>query len=283
MAVAPLPGAVREIGAQARQPRLHVGELRERRDRAAHAGVEVGLRPSPVRAEKPVDAIVRNRQRPRLDGPERAAEFVERRKDPPIDRRDLGKVLVDEPERVPRLWVPRQDDDALARDAHQVREPARAIRPMVHGQQRERGGERAVAERQIGGRRLHRRRRARRPLAQHRRRRLDGHDRPVARLVRAGAGAHVDHARRPAQRRADGRGQARVRTAMGVVAAANRVVELAAAQGPRSSHGSRRASIISMRPDDTIAPAARRSIAVVCERRLAIWRTRLHCARGGTR
>src|SRR6267378_4202298 len=149
--VAPLPRAVGEIGAQTRQPGLRVGELAERRDRAAHTGVEIRLRPPPVRAEKPVDAVMGHEDRPHLDAAECPPELLERREDVAIERHQLRKVIVDQPEPEHRGRVPREDHHALARDARQLAEPARAIGPVVHGEHGEGGAERRVAERQIAG------------------------------------------------------------------------------------------------------------------------------------
>src|SRR4051812_46098544 len=54
LAVSRFPGAVRQVGAEPVEARVYVAELREGRDRAARAGVEVRRGPSPVRAEEAV-------------------------------------------------------------------------------------------------------------------------------------------------------------------------------------------------------------------------------------
>src|SRR5262249_60939202 len=75
---------------------------------------------------------------------------------------------------------------------------------------------------------------------QHRGGRVDGAAGAVVGLVRAGAGADVHDARRGAERGRDSGGQPRIGTPMGVVAPADRVVQLTALALP---HGG----------DDTIA------------------------------
>jgi hypothetical protein len=56
------------------------------------------VRPPPVRAEEPVDAVVGNREGMDLDVPQRKAECLDRGKARAIDLEDLGKVVVRQPE-----------------------------------------------------------------------------------------------------------------------------------------------------------------------------------------
>src|SRR5256885_15912139 len=114
--VALLPRAVGEIGAQTRQPGLRVGELAERRDRAARTGVEIRLRPPPVRAEKPVHAIIGHEDRPHLDAAERPPELLERREDVAIERHQLRKVIADQPEPEHLRRVPPEDHHTPTRE-----------------------------------------------------------------------------------------------------------------------------------------------------------------------
>jgi len=62
---------------------------------------------------------------------------------------------------------------------------------VVNGQDGERRGKPIVAERKVGGHRLHDRGTAGSPLADHRHRRLDGDDEAVGRFVRPSARAHI--------------------------------------------------------------------------------------------
>ena len=62
-----VPGSVLEVAAQPRQPGFDVADFGERRHGAADAGIEVGMRPAPVRAEEAVGAIVGNEQRAALE------------------------------------------------------------------------------------------------------------------------------------------------------------------------------------------------------------------------
>jgi hypothetical protein len=117
--------------------------------------------------------------------------------------------------------------DAPARHAPQLREAARAIRPVVDRQNRERGVHARVAQRERGRNSAHTGRGVCGALAKHRERGLDRDHAPVARLVGAGAGTDVHHARRVAERSDDRRLDARIRDAQRAVADADAVVELA--------------------------------------------------------
>src|SRR5207244_7797658 len=92
------PRAVFEVAAEPGDSGLDVTDLGEGRDRAAHAGIEIRMRASPVRAEEAVDAVVGDKQRAALDVSQRAPELVDRRKDRAVDHTDLGEVVVDQPE-----------------------------------------------------------------------------------------------------------------------------------------------------------------------------------------
>jgi hypothetical protein len=175
---------------------------------------------------------VGHEERTDVDGAERPAEVVERGKDLPVDRHQRRKVVVHEPE-PSRRRVPGDDHHALARHARQLGQAARAIGPVVHGEDRERRAERRVAERQVGRGGPDDGGGAGTSLPQHRDRRLDGDDRAVDRLVRSAPGADVHHAGRRAQRLGGG-GQPRVGSPVGVVATADRVVELPAHPMPFS-------------------------------------------------
>src|SRR5262249_57975594 len=103
--------AVVEIAREAREARLERGELRERRDGAAHARIEIRARPAPVRSEKAVRAVVRDRQRLRLDTPEDGTDLVQAREDRAVDGDEGREIVAREPEgRCGR--IPREDDDA---------------------------------------------------------------------------------------------------------------------------------------------------------------------------
>src|SRR5262249_56348170 len=104
MAVSPLPRAILESAAQPREPCLHGTDLGKRGDGAADAGIEVRVGPPPVRAEKPVGAIVRHRKNMGLDQPEGAPHLVEGWEEGPVDLPDGGEVVIHEPEARAR-WV----------------------------------------------------------------------------------------------------------------------------------------------------------------------------------
>ena len=71
------------------EPRFQGVDLGERRNRAADGGIQIGMRPSPVRPQETVDAVVRNRERVDLDATERTAELLHGRENRTIDLGDL--------------------------------------------------------------------------------------------------------------------------------------------------------------------------------------------------
>src|SRR5438552_1696510 len=133
MSVTAMPGAASQVAAQSGHAGLDVGDLGERGHRAAHAGVEIRLRAAPVRAEEAVGAVVRDEEWARLDAPQRLSELVDRREDRAIDRPDLWEIIVDQPEARER-GVPAEDHHALPGDSRQLGEAARAIGPVMHGE-----------------------------------------------------------------------------------------------------------------------------------------------------
>ncbi len=108
-----------------------------------------------------------------------------------VERGDLGEVVVDEPEVVLDDRVVAEDHLA-ARDPGELAQAAHGVAPVVHGEDRERGVERRVGERQRLGVRTHDGRATRRTLPDHRGRRFDRDHRAVVGLVVAGARADVD-------------------------------------------------------------------------------------------
>ena len=205
---------------------LVVGHQREDRDVRPHDRVEVRLRPAPVRHQEPVAAVVRDRDHLEPGRPERGHRLAQRRD----VERPARHVVAGEPERLAAAAVPLQQDGA-ARHPAQLAQTGVVVGPVVVGEDRHRRVERAVGERQRPGDRVDHRRRPRRPLRAHHRRRLDGGDGAVARLVVPGPRADVEHRLRVAQRGPDLRRDPRVLSARRVVRAADPVVA--------GGHGSR--------------------------------------------
>jgi hypothetical protein len=96
---------------------------------------------------------------------------------------------------------------------------------MVVGEHRHRGIEAAVLEGQLLDDRPHHRGRALGALGDHHLGRLHGHHVQVPRLVRSGAGAHVQDGARVTERGADARRDPRILAAHGHIALADGVVE----------------------------------------------------------
>src|SRR5260370_7925606 len=105
VAVPALPRAVLQIAAEPRKARLQRADLRERRDRAADARVQVGARAPPVGAEEAVDVVVGDRQGADLDRAQGAPELLEGREDRAIELDDLGEAFLHGPE-APRPRAP---------------------------------------------------------------------------------------------------------------------------------------------------------------------------------
>jgi len=146
------------------------------------------VRAAPVGDEEPVAAVVRDRHGLDPLRAEVAGELGHRH-----PRLAEGReVVAHEPEVHHRLEIALEDDGAAARHPLQLAQPGGAVGPVVVAEDRHRGVERAVGERQRLGGRLHGGRRADRALGEHHRRRLDGDDVAVARLIAAGARADVD-------------------------------------------------------------------------------------------
>jgi hypothetical protein len=170
---------------------------------------------------------VGDRDRCHLDRTEHAGEVVDGGEDLPVDRDQIGEVVVHEPERRPGLRVPRHDHHALAGHASELGEAADTVGPVMHGEDGQRGGEAGVAERQGPGRRLHDGSPARRALHDHRPGGLRRDHGPIGRLVGARTRADVEHARRVGERGVDDGGDAGIGTAIAAVADAEGVVQLA--------------------------------------------------------
>ena len=117
-----------------------------------------------------------------------------------------AQVVADEPAVGQRGEVELEHDDAPAGDAAQLAQALRALGPVVVAEHRHRGVEGSVGERQrLGASPGSRGAASGRALGDHHLRRLDGDHLAVARLVRAGPGADVDHGARVAQRGVDRR------------------------------------------------------------------------------
>ena len=216
--MAAVPGAVVEIAAKAREAWLQRFELGEGGHGAPHAGVEIGVRASPVRAEKAIRAIVRDGQRMDFDGPERVPKVIEGGKDRTIDGYQGGEVLVGEPE-ARRGGIPGEENDSAPRHSLELGEAVLPIRPVMDGEHGERGGEGAVAKWQMGRRSLDHGRAASPALQNHAEGGLDRHHGTVGRFVGTGSRADIEHGVRVAEGARDRGGEARVGTAIRAVAA----------------------------------------------------------------
>ena len=114
------------------------------------------------------------------------------------------------PGRVQQFVAPAEQDDRSAGDPAHLGQPPGLVGPVIDAQHGHHRAEGAVSERERFGNRAHRRRGVLRALGDHDRRWLDGHDRPVPRLVRPGARPHVQHAVRVADRRGQRRSDLRL-------------------------------------------------------------------------
>lgn len=144
----------------------------------------------------------------------------------PPARREIphgGEVVVEQPVAVAHGAIEEHEDLASA-DSTDLDQPVTEIRPVVQGQRPHDRIEGPVDEWQAAGDALHRRRRAGRPLADHRHRGLEGDDPTVARLVVARAGADVQHRDGLAKRGGDLRCDSRVSLAGPGVGATDLVV-----------------------------------------------------------
>lgn len=108
----------------------------------------------------------------------------------PVHLENLGEIMLDQPEaRV--LWIPGEDDNALAGDTPHLREALRAVRPVVNRQNRKYGVKRSTLKRQPACRCLYYLRSRCRALTYHFGRWLDGDHETISGLVGASAGADV--------------------------------------------------------------------------------------------
>src|SRR5437773_11501522 len=79
--VATLPSSVLQIATEPGQPGFEGVDLGERRNCAADARVQIGMRPPPVSPEEAVHAIVGNREGVDMDATQRAAELLDGREE----------------------------------------------------------------------------------------------------------------------------------------------------------------------------------------------------------
>src|SRR5881398_2273813 len=96
--VSTLPSSVLQIATEPGQPGFEGVDIGERRNCAADASVQIGMRTPPVSPEEALHAIVGNREGVDIDATQRAAELLDGREDRAIDLHDLGEVVVDQPE-----------------------------------------------------------------------------------------------------------------------------------------------------------------------------------------
>jgi hypothetical protein len=134
----------------------------------------------------------------------------------------VGEV-VGEPEPVTdRPFV--HDDQLAAGDPGEFGQPGRRVPPVMHGKHRHRRIEDPVIERERLGQGLHRRSGTGRALIEHQRRRVNGNDPPVGRLVAARSRAHVYHGAGVTERGVDLGGDPRVFAAGTRIPAADHVI-----------------------------------------------------------
>ena len=159
---------------------------------AKRLDLEVVLEPEPVSSRLPAGEARRH------------VRTVTRRSEPvnPRDRRVTAALGVDqlgdvvgEPEPVECIAVERQDHHRTARHVTKLAETAHVVGPLMHGDDRHRGVEGRIVERQRLGGSIDRRCAMLRPLRSHRGRRLNGQHMTVLGLVRTGPGADVEDGR----------------------------------------------------------------------------------------
>ena len=208
MAVPLVPRAGREVAPQV----LECAAGGRRRDDVPdgrcrpHAGVEVLLGPAPEREEHAIRAVARDGDRLHVGLRKHLEQLLDRRGFP----RRLREVVARDPLLPHELFVESHDDDPITCDPNHLGQAGRDVAPVVERDDRHRRVERVVREGQLLGGCLDRRSGVGRPLLDHDRRRLDGDDLAIPRLVGARAGTDVHDAARVAEGSVDRLGQPRV-------------------------------------------------------------------------
>src|SRR5215831_16498038 len=107
MRVTRAPAAGTQIVGEHRQSPRGV-DARKARHRAAKFRIKIGFGFLPIRTQKTVCAVMWHRHRNNLLRTENANNLAQWRNTAPVERHDLWKVVVDEPE-MRGVWVERQD------------------------------------------------------------------------------------------------------------------------------------------------------------------------------
>jgi len=140
MAEAPLPRTRVEIGLELRDPSSNDVwvEKRETRHSRSDLRIEVRLRSTPEGSEESIATIVRYRDPIDSAVPEVVLDFGSGRTSASIERDDLRKIHLGEPEIAKFSGLDGQDDEAIRYSLHFV-ETAAPIGPVVQREHRERG------------------------------------------------------------------------------------------------------------------------------------------------
>ncbi len=164
--------------------------------------------------------------------PSQSASRSGMREDRVVDRCDLGQVVGHQPHRGADARVVGKDHDRAACDTTQLADAALLLGvPVVQGDDRHRGIDAGVAQRQVPGASADRGDTMRRALRGHHIAGLDRDHVAVVGLIGAGAGADVDDHARVAERGVDERGEAWILATGAGVAHADLVIARPSAEG----------------------------------------------------
>jgi hypothetical protein len=141
-----------------------------------------------------------------------------------VNGQRLRQVIADDPLLGDDLDVHRYDDDGLTSDPEQLADSLLDVVPVMQRQHRHRRIDRPIAERERLRGSANRRSGMRRALSDHHLGGLDCDDLPIVGLVGPDTRAHVDDARRAAERCPDRRRDTTIGSPDLVVAAAHGVV-----------------------------------------------------------
>lgn len=188
----PYPGV--DVSSESFHRLTHLGDRQpsDAGDACADFGIEVRGRSAPPRVAEAVDAVVRDRHHFDRSTAQRSGDVTRGR----VERVKLGhrrEVLRDEPLMVVHVVIEREHDDWPLRYPPQLGETLMRVAPVVHSEHGHCCVERRVVEGEMLGKRPHHASYVARPLPDHGEGRLDSHHATIDRLVRAVAGAHVDH------------------------------------------------------------------------------------------
>ena len=194
VAEAPLPRTRFEIGLELRNPSSNDVwvEKREARHSRSYLRIEVRLWSTPEGSEESIATIVRYGDPIDSAVPEVVLDFGSGRTPASIERDDLRKIHLGEPEIAKFGRLDGQDHEAIRHSLHFV-ETAAPIGPVVQREHRERGIKCLRSEGESLSRRLDYKRCLTRSLPDHVPRWFNGYQEPADRFVGASASSDVDH------------------------------------------------------------------------------------------